>query len=244
MKLSFFTLSVVVSAIMSSCNVAYKASSLNTPLFSGKGELAVNASTGNIQVAYAVQEHFGVMANGFFEREIVSNNETGEGGTGYCGELGAGYFTTVSDPNVIFEAYAGMGIGHLYLNNNYRDNNDNIQKRTLDANGFKAFIQPAIGYRLPYVEVSGALRYTLMSYSDVRTSNFPQPELTNASLNELGDTPYHFIEPGFTVRGGFKNVKLQLQYLYCFKLNSEDINYATDQLLIGVFIKLPTGSTQ
>jgi hypothetical protein len=243
MKHSLLYTVIAFVVIASSCNVAYRASTINTPLFSGKNELAVTAASNNIQAAYAVSDHVGVMANGFFEQSVVSNNETGQGGTGYMGELGAGYFTGLTaDPNFIFETYAGAGFGYLYLNNNYRDDNSNIQKRTLDADGMKFFIQPAIGYRLSYVEVSGAIRYSNINYSNIRLSNWPQPELRDANLNELNNS-FHFIEPGLTLRVGLKNIKLQFQYLYCIKLNTEQINYDTDVFSLGVIVKIRT-STQ
>jgi hypothetical protein len=236
------TLCIASVLLLSSCNVAYRSAALNTPLFSAKNQLAIVAANNNIQAAYAVTDHVGVMANGFFEQSVISNNETGQGGTGYLGEIGAGYFTPLADPNVIFETYAGMGYGHLYLNNNYRDGSNNVQKRTLDADGIKGFIQPAIGYKLPYVEVSAALRYTVLNYTGIRTSNWPQQELVQADLNQLGTSAFHFVEPGVTLRTGFKNVKIQLQYLYCMKLNPEQIRFRSDQFIVGVFIKLPTNN--
>lgn len=222
-----------------SCNVAYRSSMVNTPLFTEKGDVAITAASNNVQAAYAVSNHVGIMANGFLEQNTVNNNETGNGGLGYMGEAGAGYFTTLGNENLVFETYAGAGFGHLYLNNNYRDGNNDIQKRTLDANGLKLFIQPGIGYKLPYFEVSGALRYSNVNYSGVRTTNWPAADLVNANLDDVGNTAFGFLEPALTIRGGFKSVKLQLQYINCIKLNSANINYDTDILNLGIIIQLP-----
>lgn len=238
MKHHLFLIVIAITTV-TSCNVAYRPSMVNTPLFTEKGDVAVTAAFNNVQAAYAVSDHVGVMANGFLEHGTISNNETGSGGIGYMGEAGAGYFTMLGNKNVVFETYAGAGFGHLYLNNNYRDANNDIQKRTLDANGLKLFIQPGIGYKLPYFEVSGALRYSNVNYSNVRIRNWPAADLVNANLDDIGNTAFGFLEPALTIRGGFKSVKLQLQYINCIKLNSGNINYDTDVLNLGIIIQLP-----
>lgn len=236
-------LSLVAIITISSCNVAYRSSMVNTPLFTEKGDVAITAASNNVQAAYAVSDHVGIMANGFLEQNTVNNNETGNGGLGYMGEAGAGYFTMLgNNENLVFETYAGAGFGHLYLNNNYRDANNDIQKRTLDANGLKLFIQPGIGYKLPYFEVSGALRYSNVNYSGVRTSNWPAADLQRSNLDDVGNTSFGFLEPALTIRGGFKSVKLQLQYINCIKLNSANINYDTDIVNLGIIIQLPSKS--
>lgn len=244
MKHLFFTLLITGLIAVSSCNVAYRPNMINTPLFTEKGDIAITAASNNVQAAYAVSNHVGVMANGFLEQNVVNNNETGNGGLGYMGEAGVGYFTLMGNENLVFETYAGAGFGHLYLNNNYRDANNDIQKRTLDANGMKLFVQPAIGYKLPHFEISGAIRYSNINYTGVKTSNWPANDLVNANLDDVGNTPYSFLEPALTVRGGFKSVKLQLQYINCIKLNSGNINYDTDILNLGIIIQLPVKDNQ
>lgn len=234
------TFLIPISIVGSSCNVAYRSSMVNTPLFTEKKELALTAATNNVQAAYAVTDHVGIMANGFLQQDVVSRNETGNGGLGYMGELGAGYFTLLGNENLVFETYGGAGFGHLYLNNNYRDNAGDIQKRTLDVNGLKLFVQPAIGFKLPNFEVSGAIRYSSINYLDRSVANWPAADLVNANLDGIGNSMFSFLEPSLTLRAGLRNVKFQLQYINCIKLNAADMNYDTDVINIGIFVKIPS----
>lgn len=237
----FITTLLPASVLLFSCNTAYRSSMVNTPLFTSKNEVAITVASNNVQAAYAAGDHVGIMFNGFLKQDVLQSNETGHGGLGYLGEVGAGYFTTLGgSDNLVFETYAGAGYGHLFLNNRYRDANDDIQQRKFDADGLKLFIQPAIGFRIPHFEVSGAIRYSNVNYMNVRTQNWPANELVNSNLDDVGHSNYGFIEPSFTIRAGFRSVKFQFQYINCVKLSSADLNYDTDVINMGVFFKFPS----
>jgi hypothetical protein len=230
---------LLASICIASCNVAYRPSMVNTPLFTEKGEVAFGASFNNVQAAYALTNHVGIMANGYLQQSNVEINETGEGGTGYLGEAGIGYFTLLDNQHLVFETYAGAGYGGLNLYTNFRENNV-MQKREFDANGTKIFIQPGIGYKLPYFEVSGAIRYTNINYNNIQLTNYTDARMREDNLQNLGNTSFTFLEPTVTIRAGFRNVKFQVQYINSVKLTSADINYTSEVINFGVFIKVPT----
>ncbi|MBC7382193.1 MAG: hypothetical protein H7296_04265 [Bacteroidia bacterium] len=242
MKTLITKIAICICAI-SSCNVAYRSTMLNTPLFSAKKEIAIAATTTNFQAAYSVTDHIGVMANGYFEQQDAPIDRVGNGGKGFLGEIGAGYFRKIyPKPEIIFETYGGIGYGHMSQFKNYSDpmNGFAVQQRSLTANGLKMFIQPAIGYKLRLFEISAGLRYSNISYLNIKTKNWPVERLYDDHFDEL-NLNYSFIEPAITLRAGIRNVKIQFQYLYCIKLSNGSINYNKELYSLGIFIKIHTG---
>src|SRR5690242_8442254 len=91
----------------SSCAVVYVPSARNVPLFTKSGEFNGNLSWGtsglNVQSAYAVSNHLGVMAN--------FQSDAGNSRTHIAGDIGLGYYLR---KKVAFEVYGGYGIGKGY----------------------------------------------------------------------------------------------------------------------------------
>jgi hypothetical protein len=117
MKLFFILISVVLSN--TSCvHVYYAPSNANIPLLSHKGEARVNGlyttgwdsefDGGELQLAYAVTNHFGVTANGFTagKSEVVSDWEVmGDFGPSPGGQREKGHGSTLNWLVVIIKLF-------------------------------------------------------------------------------------------------------------------------------------------
>ena len=107
-----FIFSLVV--LLSSCSSVYMPNVPNSPMLSATGELHASGHItpkGNVSfnTAYAVSDHFGVLANG----SLMSRNKFKKDFRHNLMEIGGGYFKTFGpDSNLrIFEIYTGIGKG-------------------------------------------------------------------------------------------------------------------------------------
>ena len=186
----FITLPVIIVLLLTSCKILYIPTTHNSPMLSNKNEFQVSALVGtgvNLQSAYAVTDHVGLMLNGFF---LSSNKEMdlGSDSTKKINELwlnfeaGAGYFTKVLDV-FTFEIYAGGGTGRVpgdFRNVNY------TYDGTQTAPMSKLFIQPAIGFRSKIVDISGVSRFSAIT---------------------MNNQTRYFFEPGVVAKLGYKNFR-------------------------------------
>jgi hypothetical protein len=92
-------------------NPPYYPSNPSAVLLSHKGDLraTASASTGGETVtgAYALTSHFGVLANG----SVALHKSDDPNGNQYSGEIGAGFFDTLTDSHLYSELYGGIGWG-------------------------------------------------------------------------------------------------------------------------------------
>ena len=188
---NLITLPVIIVLLLTSCKILYIPTTHNSPMLSNKNEFQVSALVGtgvNLQSAYAVTDHVGLMLNGFF---LSSNKEMdlGSDSTKKINELwlnfeaGAGYFTKGLDV-FTFEIYAGGGTGRVpadFRNMNY------TYDGTQTAPMSKLFIQPAIGFRSKFIDVSGVSRFSAIT-------------MNNQML--------YFFEPGIVAKLGYKNFRV------------------------------------
>lgn len=186
----FITLPIIIVLLFTSCKILYIPTTHNSPMLSNKDEFQVSALVGtgvNLQSAYAVTDHVGLMLNGFF---LSSNKEIdlGSDSTKKINELwltfeaGAGYFTKVLDV-FTFEIYAGGGTGRVpgdFRNVNY------TYDGTQTAPMSKLFIQPAIGFRSKIVDISGVTRFSAIT---------------------MNNQMWYFFEPGVVAKLGYKNFR-------------------------------------
>ncbi len=211
----------------------YVPNTQNVPLLSEKNEvdltLSGNGEKVEFQGAYAITGHLGVKANaGWF---IPSDLDNGNGGKGNFIELGAGYFTKVSEnDNWIFETYgiAGFGTMENHLPSTLEDYPLTTGK--IKANLLRVGIQPNFGYKTKHFAIAVSSRFVHLSYDQIRGdltfNNKDQQEyLRNHNSNFL-------IEPALTIKGGFERIKLQLQYGYSF--NVTDFNFKQERPFITV----------
>ncbi len=170
------------------CKPLYVPNVVNTPLFSNKNEFqaAIHFGTAGFdpQLAYAITNNIGIMANGSFE--IFENNDTTLTfpHKHSFGEMGIGYFTKLTSTQR-FEVYGGYGIGTIKYQ--IGDNSTPIEAK-INTNRF--FIQPAYGITMEHFDFSVASRIIWIS--------------GEGSVQKYNTS---FWEPAVTVRAGGRNVK-------------------------------------
>lgn len=185
-NLSFINVRVLlfffIAEVFYSCNPVYFPNSINSPMLRNKKEIQANMMVGTggfeLQSAYAVTDDLGLMLNGSY---IASTKNDTIKEVRSLGELGLGYSKRFGEMGQ-FEIFGGAGLGKVpadFRGTNY----DGTQK----ANLTRFFIQPAIGLSSKIVDFSFASRFV--------------------AVNAGGETNT-FIEPGFIVKLGYKNVKL------------------------------------
>lgn len=180
--------------MVSACAPVYVPNVRNSPMFTKDGEFQLNAQFGNgfeVQSAYAITEHFGVMSNfsfidqtGMDEEEDYHRHQFFEGG--------AGYFSNKDES--FFEVFAGYGRGK----GTTFDAFEFFGSQSVAATGRyeRYFVQPAFGLNKDEMNISFAPRFSMVDYYEFST------ETTRSPINEQ---PKFFFEPAIIGRGNFAN---------------------------------------
>jgi hypothetical protein len=228
---------------LSSCfHYYYIPNSHNVPLFQEKGEVRAAASiTNEIQTAYAITDHFGVMANAFFVPLSYQDKEKkGNGGGGFLIEGGAGYFTKLNE-NWVFETYGGYGAGNvlnIYTNNNpyWHDGDLPLYKGYTMMNVNRAFLQPSIGYTNMNFDFAVSARLAGLWYTHLKTHGLPADFFYAKDIAMMRKNVFMQIEPAVTLRGGWKYVKLQGQLGYSGNINNKPLLQIPFNLNLGIYL--------
>jgi hypothetical protein len=239
MKNLSYILSIAVTAVFfNSCTThMYVSNAVNAPLLKEKGEVKINATGNDLQVAAGLGNNFGIMANGYYQTYSDDNNYEHRGG---MGELGLGYFTASEDGHLVFEAFGGAGIGNVYKQKMFTDQNDNDYMGSFKANATKFFVQPDFGYSSKYFDAVFTPRFSFVKYTNFTSTNYPNQELQKDYLdnNRLTNPLFVFAEPAITLRGGYKFVKLQFQYGLTLNIGGNNIRHPDNFSSLGIVIDI------
>ncbi len=204
---------VLLLVFLTSCSSIYMPSVPNTPMLTTQGEIAAGAHISlkgnfNFNSAYAISNHFAVLANG----ASMSNERDKKDIKHKAIEFGAGYFDTFGpDNNRILEIYGGFGSGKS--ERLFRDfNNDDLligtdlQKSKYD----KKFIQVNYSSKkkdnLRLFGTNFGLNFgTALRMSFVKTNDFSRNGVLQPNEDNI------FIEPVFFTRM-ILSEQVQLQY--------------------------------
>ncbi|HTF05339.1 MAG TPA: hypothetical protein VK826_15020 [Bacteroidia bacterium] len=215
-------------AIFPSCKSVYHPNAVNTPLFNNAGEIRATVDPGNVQLAYAVTDHAGIMLNGFRVKENTEDNAIR--GRGGLVEVGFGYYTRFRP--FVFETYIGGGMGMVHFDETRQENNTTTI-RSFEARGTRFFVQPSFGYTSRFFDVALTPRFVFGKYSNIVT-NYSTQEQIDGKFYAIDRPLWAFIEPALTVRGGYQWIKLQVQFGISQKLNSEALSYKDTFLNVGL----------
>ncbi|MDX5347827.1 MAG: hypothetical protein LPK19_11330 [Hymenobacteraceae bacterium] len=223
------------------CKTMYKPTMQNVPLLSEQGDFKAVVNTSNVQAAYAVTDKVGVMANGYF-RNNKWNAEAGSTNWDYTnkwfnGEAAVGYYVPFSDEGR-FEVYGGAGYGRVTYEREFTDQMSEPYYDKFSANNMRFFIQPNIGRSTENFEFAFSTRLVGLQFNNVSQTGYTQEELEFENLTGLDQSIHAFIEPGITIRGGYKWIKLHSQVIFSQKLTSTDINYNPFNMNFGIQIDL------
>ncbi len=222
MKTIIKIIAIAIFFLTTGCAITYVPNTVNTPMFSNKGEIQASAYVGSSgfdpQLAYAVSDHIGIMANGSFA------NHKSDSTTDYekhkFGEIGIGYYTKNGN-NMTIEFFGGFGLGEIKSRSDawlFTDESD------IKSNRF--FLQPAVGVS----NTNGMFSFT------------PRFVVYNATRNNITYSR-SFIEPTITGRVGFNNIMFTGQLGYSFSLFStsptkDDYLLDYNPLIISIGIHL------
>jgi hypothetical protein len=209
----------------------------NVPLFREKNEYHLAAYYGGgdesacaeIQTAYSVTNNFGVMAN--FMSAKGDNDSRQSSAKGYCFEGAIGYYKPLGKSDV-FEVYGGYGGGNQH--HTYYDGYNHLSDGTADLSFSKLFVQPSFGMTYNLFDIAFSTRICRLSYNKIN-NHITGYSFENENINTLSDKNHFFAEPAITVRGGWKNFKLQVQAEYSGYLNSPKLDFFEDyHLSVGL----------
>ncbi|MFD2909910.1 hypothetical protein ACFSX9_14325 [Flavobacterium ardleyense] len=227
-------LSILIVLVLTGCSPRYYTpNSHNVPLFSEQGEtnltLAGSATQIELQGAYAVTNKFAVLANG--GAFIPTDENNGNGGSGKFFEVGGGYFMPVST-DFVFEVYGIIGFGSV---ENHRPSTIQENPGTtgdISASVLRYGIQPNFGYKTKNFSVAVSSRIVNLNYNNIK-GDLIYDEV--AQSDYLKDNSSNFlIEPALTIKGGFDNFKLQLQYGYSENLSNSYFRQDKSYLTLGL----------
>ena len=205
----------------------------NVPVIDAKGATAVTlAGSGNqveFQAAYGITDALAIQANGAWY--IPNDEDNGNGGSGSLYEGGVGYYKNLSE-NWLFDTYALVGAGRVENHFPSTLPTDPATTGRIEANALRYGLQPSITYKTPYFSVSGSIRGSQLSYSNISGSLF----LDGLRQEKyLADNNSHFLlEPALTLRGGFERVKLQLQLLQSINLTNSEFKQDNTLFSVGL----------
>ncbi|MFN6945167.1 MAG: hypothetical protein ACK4ND_09485 [Cytophagaceae bacterium] len=244
MNYLYKTLLVLVACLyLSSCKIMYKPNMQNVPLMKEQGEVRANLNFNNAQVAYAITDNIGIMANGYwggsrwtaggmwsaYEEIYRTRRFLAEGALGYFREIGDDFH---------FEIYGGGGYGGVSFSHSFSFMGEDDFQSRYSANMVRAFIQPAIGYQHEIVDVIFSTRIVGLNFMNVDTINYSREALRMEGLDNLHRATYIFVEPAFTVRVGYKYAKFHFQVMYSAKMNPDPLNYRALGVNMGAHINI------
>ena len=244
-KSTCFRLIILFGAfIFESCaHVYYLPGNPNVPLFTEKYEFHGSLSTGggaitsgtDVQAALSLTNHIAVMTNFMSSKYSSNNSNNGNMSKGTYFEGAAGYFKPFYEYGV-FEIYGGVGTGSQH--HEYDAWPGNIYRGQADLSFAKAFIQPSLGVTFNAFDIALSSGFSRLNFKRMDNSVDPN-SMYYDDLDMIASNRISFLfEPAITVRGGWKFVKIQLQYLLSLNLTNNYLNFEPGKLSVGIYISL------
>jgi len=200
----------------------YVPNSQNVPMMEEKGDIKANVGAKDLQVAYAVTDHVGVMVNGYYNKNdwaVTSGTlENKYYSTRSLIEGGAGYYTAFGDIGR-FEVYGGAGYGSVRHDYDLVDDGNTTESNSYKANITRFFMQPAVGIQKESVGLAFSTRFAGVTFSNADSSGYDPTELLDEGLTDLENNLFLFLEPAVTFRVGFKYVQAEFQPYYNLQLS-------------------------
>lgn len=231
---------VLLLLTQTGCVTLYKPNAINTPLLKQQGDFKGTVGLGvsgtgllNIQSAYGLTNHLGLMLNGMYHYKHSTSDSVIIGKHNqYFGEAGAGYFTAFgSRKNGVLQCFGGGGFG--YTNDYYSHTDENHARSTAAYNNY--FIQPGIASAAETAEVAFDLRSNYVSIFNIRSSDAFYNDTTFSFIN---------IEPTLTLRAGGKKLKGFIQTGLTIPAHNSDAYFSANNangFLFGPIFKFSIG---
>lgn len=235
-------------ALFCSCtHYYYVPNTQNVPLFRGKNEYRVSGSLAEgeessckeIQAAYSVTDHIGIMAN-FMSAKGGNMSYNTDWGKGNYLDAAIGYFKPVKEFSV-FEIYGGIGGSnqrHQYSSAYHMNaTTSSTSGGFSDLSFTKIFVQPSFGFTFNAFDIAASTRICVLTFKSVVNQINGNVDESN-TLNNISGGSHLFLEPAITIRGGWKYVKLQLQASTASYFNNPNLHFEAYHLSIGLHIAI------
>lgn len=243
-----FSLGLVL--ILTGCVTLYKPNVVHSPLLQEKGQFNTSAVLGlsgsgvaNVQAAYAVSDHVGIMADGMYHGRRISDEESvNEKLDMISGEAGVGYFRKFgSQNNLLFQFYTGGGYGTTSDVILYPDQ----PNPEANADFYNLFIQPGLAFTSKHFEIAFDLKANYVQLFNINAYLYDQFEWWNTDSKFRSDTTLNFmnLEPTITFKAGGEKLKLFLQTgLSLPTIHSDNFfSVNSESMLLIPLVKLSVG---
>jgi len=242
--------SIGIALLLTGCVTLYKPNAIHSPLLKEKGELNTSAMLGvsgngltNLQAAYAVSNHMGILVDGMYhnKRKSSSDSSIEKLNIGFA-EAGAGYFNTFgAKKNGLFQCYSGAGLGKT------KDIIFNSDSHNPEASAkyFNLFIQPGVGFITKDLIVAFDLRANYVRLYNINAYLYDQFAWWNTEFTYYSNATLDFLnlEPVVTIKAGRERLKGIFQVgLIIPTINAKsyfDVN--TSSMLIAPLFKFSVG---
>jgi len=249
MKKTFFTLIPALILFSSCAHYYYAPNTANVPLLKEKNDMRINAGFsggdefegGDLQFAYAVSPHVGVMVNGLVGGKSEEDSYGGkQSGKGSYGEIGVGYFTAFTEKKLfVFEVYGGAGIGETH----HEYGTPNV---TSKVSATKFFVQPSIGYtaKKGRFELALGSRFSGVTLKVKEMSNLVHEDMNSyyEDLDYVRNRAFSMMwEPSVRVSMGSKDVKFYFSFTRSFNLSNSLLPQEPYNASMGIRLTVNTG---
>lgn len=215
--------------LMQACAPAYVPNVVPSPGLREKGDLSLSAHYGNagldLQGAYGLTDHLGVMINGSFDKRTYNTNDSHRH---EFLEAGLGYFAT-EYKYLNWSVFAGFGGGNFksYYHSGYITEYNYV-------NVDRYFFQPSMGIFFKYFEGDLAFRLAFLNFNGYRN---------NLNNYEKYTGFYPMLEPVVTLKFGPEHLKFFFQSGLSFNLKNNDyLIYNPIILSLGIRLRFNMGS--
>ncbi len=229
---------ILAALCASSCSrYYYKPNAVNAPLLKASQDLHVTVAGGdggfNGMAAYSPVSHLGIiggMSTWRYKADSVNFASGNVDASATLVELGAGYYNaTKGKVAFIYDVYGGIGIGGL--------------RSDVNMNAMRLFVQPGVGLRTPWFDCAVSVRMCDLKYSNLDdqgrgTAYLQQHNLIAPNGDRIDQKHYIFAEPAITLRGGYKFIKLQAQYVFSSAVSNVPWQYTDNTLTVGLNFQL------
>ncbi len=234
-KMPFFNQAILCIMLVWCCSCHhyyYVPTTQQVPLFQEKNEFhgnailagQTNSSSKELQAAYSFSNHLAVEAQYMHVSNALDSDSSGFSSGHYIGG-GLGYFTAIgARRRGVFEIFGGFGVNeqsHTYIDKIP----SNVRVANADLSFSKIYIQPTLGIKKHGVEFAYSMRLSAVNFTRI-THNFSASDINQIEydkLKALGNAPFSLVlEPAFTIRVGWKQVKFQLQFQSSENLSHRD----------------------
>jgi hypothetical protein len=239
-----------ITVCLSGCtHYYYVANVQNVPLFKEKNEIRLSGEYGfgdysecaEVQAAYSLNKNLGIMTNFMSAKGgSVSGKDYGKG---YYFDGAIGYFKTINNHGV-FEIYGGLGGSsqhHQYSGTNFNQGSFSREYYgSSDLSFIKLFIQPSFGLTFNIFDIALSTRICSLSFNNTDNDITGNSNLYN-DLNSTANRSYLFLEPAFTIRGGWKYLKVQFQVAVANVFDKPDLFFVEQpHISVGLYTSIAT----